>query len=541
MTDGHRFTETTDHLTPGWLLHLPADANPHRRRPTTRQRGDRRTRRPLLGHRRDDPHDAWGRTHQSRDIRLLATARRRQPEPARTPARPRPHLPGPGLRTPTHPPDPQAKPTVADRPAAASTRGHRRSGRQLLEHRRDHPRRRMEQNADYRRSHPVLGPRRHQPRSARTPTRPRPDLPGAGFFELPAIPDDPVPAAEPDIGQANRAPLRPHRPPHTGQPTPPDATAARTHQRLPQQRPRRPRQPGTTPPEPRPRPSEHSTDRIDDRRRHADAGAAGELFPIAARLAGLGILGSRCSRPSAPPPSRTATTPPTGTLPTPPPPETAGRRRRYERALPQPPPSSSTSRSEPWPERSSTPTARLHKSSVSISPPTPCASCFGPRTPSPPPGWDRRRRPQLDDPDQHRHRPTPRSSRGPRPISALVTVGHGDHSQLLLDLEFLGATQITGEPDDVLATCHTMATELAVNAFADDLQIICVGFGTDSTRWRASAVDDLTESFPSSMRRPQPSPETPPHPRCTVALRNGRHLEPNHRLRPLCRASRRGE
>ncbi len=86
----------------------------------------------------------------------------------------------------------------------------------------------------------------------------------------------------------------------------------------------------------------------------------------------------------------------------------------------------------------------------------------------------------------------------PAPYPALVTVGHGDHTQLLLDLEYLGATQITGDPDDVTATCYTMATELAASSIADELQIICIGFGTDLNHLeRIHAVDDLSEILPT--------------------------------------------
>lgn len=83
------------------------------------------------------------------------------------------------------------------------------------------------------------------------------------------------------------------------------------------------------------------------------------------------------------------------------------------------------------------------------------------------------------------------------PYPALVSVGHEDRAQLLLDLEYLGATQITGHPDDVVATCYTMATELAASPAADSILIICVGFGADLTHMeRVEAVDDLSEILP---------------------------------------------
>jgi hypothetical protein len=86
----------------------------------------------------------------------------------------------------------------------------------------------------------------------------------------------------------------------------------------------------------------------------------------------------------------------------------------------------------------------------------------------------------------------------PAPYPALVTVGHGDRSQLLLDLEYLGATQLSGDPDEVAATCHTMATELATSGIADGIQIFCVGFGEDLSDFeRIRIVSHLGEVLPA--------------------------------------------
>ncbi|MCH8899726.1 MAG: LysM peptidoglycan-binding domain-containing protein [Acidobacteria bacterium] len=86
----------------------------------------------------------------------------------------------------------------------------------------------------------------------------------------------------------------------------------------------------------------------------------------------------------------------------------------------------------------------------------------------------------------------------PAPYPALVTVGHGDQTQLLLDLEYLGATQLTGDPEDVAATCYTMATELAASPIAESIQVICVGFGHDLTNLeRIRVVDHLNEILPA--------------------------------------------
>lgn len=88
------------------------------------------------------------------------------------------------------------------------------------------------------------------------------------------------------------------------------------------------------------------------------------------------------------------------------------------------------------------------------------------------------------------------------PYPALVTVGHADHAQLLVDLEFMGATQITGASEDRVATCYTMATELAASPIADDVRIVCVGFGADLAGLeRIHVVDDLSEILPALLAK----------------------------------------
>src|SRR5690606_38907472 len=65
------------------------------------------------------------------------------------------------------------------------------------------------------------------------------------------------------------------------------------------------------------------------------------------------------------------------------------------------------------------------------------------------------------------------------PYPTLVTAGHSNDGQLLVDLEFIGALSVTGSPDAVAAACHTIATELAVSPLADLVEVVCVGFGHD--------------------------------------------------------------
>jgi DNA-binding SARP family transcriptional activator len=83
----------------------------------------------------------------------------------------------------------------------------------------------------------------------------------------------------------------------------------------------------------------------------------------------------------------------------------------------------------------------------------------------------------------------------PAPYPALVTVGHDDTGgQLLLDLEHLGAAQITGEPDEVVAALRTMAVELATSHIGDMRSMWSASGSAETSRiWSASlAVDDLT-------------------------------------------------
>ena len=120
--------------------------------------------------------------------------------------------------------------------------------------------------------------------------------------------------------------------------------------------------------------------------------------------------------------------------------------------------------------------------------------------PDPPPGW------KVDDDGHSWTLPTSidlthlhlLANSTPAPYPALVTVGHHDDSQLLLDLEHLGAVQIIGDPSQVTATCHTMATELAASPIADTLEVVCVGFGEDLQHLeRITVVDQLTDILPT--------------------------------------------
>jgi DNA-binding SARP family transcriptional activator len=92
--------------------------------------------------------------------------------------------------------------------------------------------------------------------------------------------------------------------------------------------------------------------------------------------------------------------------------------------------------------------------------------------------------------------PGPGSHRAEAPFPALVTVGHTERSQLLLNLEHAGVVNVSGRgPEDVIDTMATMALELATSPVADTLEILCVGFGRElAALERVTAVDSLAEA-----------------------------------------------
>lgn len=64
----------------------------------------------------------------------------------------------------------------------------------------------------------------------------------------------------------------------------------------------------------------------------------------------------------------------------------------------------------------------------------------------------------------------------PAPYPALVTIGHDDEDgHVFLDLEHLGALDITGEPQPTRDVLTALAVELATSRWADDLQVTIVG------------------------------------------------------------------
>ena len=86
------------------------------------------------------------------------------------------------------------------------------------------------------------------------------------------------------------------------------------------------------------------------------------------------------------------------------------------------------------------------------------------------------------------------------PVPALVTIGHTTRSQLLLDLEHAGIVNITGTRADVKSTMATMALELAASRLADQLDIICVGFGSELKTFERVTVSDSLDDVAQRIR-----------------------------------------
>lgn len=229
---------------------------------------------------------------------------------------------------------------------------------------------------------------------------------------------------------------------------------------------------------------------------HFDEDSSGELLPIASTLAGLAVLAAGLKALLRRLRSAQLRHRQPGTIPTPPPPETA----KVESAMIVAAAPSSA-------EFINLALRALARTVTASHLPAPQlvgvlldhqvlrVLLWTPQLDAPP-GW------QVDDDGRSWTLPTNtnidklRQLAGgtPAPYPSLVTVGHGDRSQILLDLEYLGAVQLTGNPQDVTATCHTMATELATSLIADTMQIVCVGFGHDlADLERIRFVDNLEQ------------------------------------------------
>lgn len=510
MADGQTITVATDRLTPGWQLLLPDGAHTHLNDTTPDQAADTVVVEPgdnFWTIAEQTLEGAWGRPPSNAETagywgRVVDANRHRLSPPYD------PNLihPGQNFDLPTVPADPRSasSPTLDPSGAPISDRFVVEQGDNLwtiaeaaLTAAWERPPSTAE-TADYWRR--VVDANRHR---LLAPYDPNLIYPGQ-TIHLPTIPGDPrapgdsgieregaaleqEPTAPPDTGSAD-VPLGTPAPadgvPQTGTGPAPLPTVPSTEAPLEMFEP--PEAAQATDQEPI-TPAPEDSD---------EGGLAGELLPIASTVAGVGVLAAgliallhrlrsaqlRHRRPR--------------TIPTPPPPDTA----KVEAAI----------RAGAGPTATEfidlALRAMAHNVTASHIPsPQVVGVLLNPEqlrlllwTPHhhPPPGW------HLDDvgrswtlpadtnPDKLRQL----ADGVPAPYPTLVTVGHGDRTQLLLDLEYLGAVQLTGDPADVTATCHTMATELATSPIADTLQVVCVGFGHDLAHLeRIRVVDHLEE------------------------------------------------
>ncbi|WP_419927135.1 LysM peptidoglycan-binding domain-containing protein [Candidatus Poriferisocius sp.] len=69
----------------------------------------------------------------------------------------------------------------------------------------------------------------------------------------------------------------------------------------------------------------------------------------------------------------------------------------------------------------------------------------------------------------------------PAPLPTLVTVGQARGQEFLLNLEHMGALNLEGNPEAINDFCAALAMQLASSHLADDLTVLCVGFGQELT------------------------------------------------------------
>ncbi|WP_419924516.1 LysM peptidoglycan-binding domain-containing protein [Candidatus Poriferisocius sp.] len=84
----------------------------------------------------------------------------------------------------------------------------------------------------------------------------------------------------------------------------------------------------------------------------------------------------------------------------------------------------------------------------------------------------------------------------PAPLPTLVAVGKKAGGEFLLNLEHMTALDLQGNPEAVENLCAAMAIQLANSHLADDLTVLCVGFGQDLRVFeRVEYVSDVTAAI----------------------------------------------
>ena len=67
----------------------------------------------------------------------------------------------------------------------------------------------------------------------------------------------------------------------------------------------------------------------------------------------------------------------------------------------------------------------------------------------------------------------------PAPLPTLIAIGKKSGNEFLLNLEHMNALSLQGDPEATKNLCAALAIQLASSHFADDLTVMCVGFGQD--------------------------------------------------------------
>ena len=83
----------------------------------------------------------------------------------------------------------------------------------------------------------------------------------------------------------------------------------------------------------------------------------------------------------------------------------------------------------------------------------------------------------------------------PAPLPTLATVGKKDGDEFLLNLEHMANLNLEGNHQAIIELCGAMAMQLASSHLADDLTVLCVGFGRELTVLeRVEHVPDLASA-----------------------------------------------
>lgn len=84
----------------------------------------------------------------------------------------------------------------------------------------------------------------------------------------------------------------------------------------------------------------------------------------------------------------------------------------------------------------------------------------------------------------------------PAPLPTLATVGKADGGEFLLNLEHMAALNLEGDLEAIADFCAALAMQLASSHLADDLTVLCVGFGQElAVMERVEHVPDVASAI----------------------------------------------